>query len=425
VAAGGRRQQLQEAVAARTNRRICTKWMVAVGACLLLLATTAKADDRVEMIPSFTLVRAYDDNVFGSPDGHVADAIWRLSPSLAAGYESDPVTAQGYYTFDAERYTHNPGLDSNEARRHVALNLGYHPGPVWSINLDGDYFRTNTPSELVPLTGLQLGRFGATLTSVTPSMNFQLNPLFSISASAGFTKDELDQGVEADVHSATLDLDHKLDPLDTAGLDYTYYRYLFNDASSFDSQLFSLSWAHSLSALSGFGLHVGRRTTAGSVTPEIVATFSQTLEHGDFGVNYDRSQNVVIGLKGTVQTRALGAAATYSVTPDIQFRLSPAAAINSYQGTEAKADSLGFQVNYRVKNSVWLVAGYQFNREAGVLAGPANEKIIDNMIFLGLNMSFTPGSVAAGPQRPTFPFKVLEPNAMMIGEGPSAPRSNP
>lgn len=390
----------------------------------MLPAATASADDRVEMIPSFTVVRAYDDNIFESPDGHEADTIWRLSPSIAAGYESGAVTAQGYYTFDAERYTHNPGLDSNEARRHAALDLGYHSGPVWNLNLGGDYFRTNTPSELVPLTGLQLGRFGATLTSVTPSVSYQPNALFNISADAAFTKDELDQGVEADVHSATLSLDHRVDPLDAAGLKYTYYRYLFNDASSFDSQLFSLSWAHSISQLSGFALQAGRRTTAGSVTPEIAATVSRTLEHGDFSVNYGRSQNVVIGLKGTVQTRVLGATATYNPTPDIQFRLSPAAAINSYQGTEAKADSLSFQANYRLKNSVWLVAGYQFSRETGVLAGPANEKIIDNVLFLGLNMSFASGRAAAGPQRPTFPFKVPGPNAMMIGEGTSVPGSN-
>src|SRR6266545_2672982 len=97
----------------------------------------ARAQTGWVVLPSFTLAEEFDDNVFVSTTDPQSDFITRMTPGLQLGYRSEPFR-------------------------------------LLTVSLNVTYFETNTPSELVPTTGLQLARIRATQLAIIPAATYQI-----------------------------------------------------------------------------------------------------------------------------------------------------------------------------------------------------------------------------------------------------------
>src|SRR5262249_37063157 len=126
--------------------------------------------------PSLSVAEEYDDNVFVSPTNKQSDFITRFTPGVELGYRSEPFTLLASSSIDSEIYARNTDLDDVAVRKRAALAVRYLPYRLLTLGLDASYFVTETPSELVPATGLQLGRAKATELNVTPSAAYQITP---------------------------------------------------------------------------------------------------------------------------------------------------------------------------------------------------------------------------------------------------------
>src|SRR5262245_36247642 len=170
--------------------------------------------------PSFTLAEEFDDNVFVSTTNPQSDFITRFTPGVQLGYRSDPFTILASSSIDAEIYARNTELSDAANRKRAALEVKYLPYRLLTLGLDVTYFETNTPSDLVPTTGLQLGRTRSTELNVTPSAAYQLTSIDSARASYSYIHDTFEGGTSNTIHRVKLGYSRQITPLDTIGINY-------------------------------------------------------------------------------------------------------------------------------------------------------------------------------------------------------------
>jgi len=378
---------------------------------LLLLPSVAAADGGIYITPSVSFGRVYDDNIFASPLQKEAVSILRLSPALETDYESELLTLDAYYTFDAERYVGHPELNGNDVRRHAILISHYRPTSLLTLSLTGDYIDTHTPAELAPTTGLELGRVPARLFSTTPSMAYRFDPITTGTAAYTFTRDEELGGLSTDTHTTELGLSRGLGPLDTLSFNYIQTHYFFDIEGEISSQVFTVGWAHSATPQTSFSLAAGPRRTEGSVTPELAASIRHVVEGGEWSLMYARSQTAVVGQVGIVNTRAITADVIYSPTESLQFRAEPSYVSDTRDAQHADVYRLFLEMRYRFNLSVELVSSYQHSLQRGILGlgGPTDQEINDNIIYLGLTFSWRLSRDAAGGVPPPSPLETFWP----------------
>jgi predicted porin len=383
--------------------------MAWITACALVgLPGQARADSSLYLIPSIAVGRAHDDNLFSTPTDTESDSLWRVSPALEAGYESESLTFAGYYTFDAERYASHPELDSNAARRNAAINLRYQATPRLSLAMQDDYTSTNSLAELAPGTIVEPGREHARVYSLTPSLKYALSEVMSGSVGYASTREDLYGGPSTDVHTASLGLARLLSERDTLEMDFAASRYDFGGGDSVDSRVLTLGWTRALTPQTNLSLAAGPRDTDGSVTAELSAALHQTLDEGELSLGYTRSQTAVVGQAGTADTRTFTAALDYRYGPDLEMELSPSYASDRTRSSTADVFRLNLNVSYKLGKNVSLVGSYQYNRQRGLLGGIGNPEIVDNVVYAGLVFSF-PTTTGNFAERHTSPFETLWP----------------
>ena len=127
--------------------------MLALASVIAGVPAAALAQTGWVVLPSFTLAEEFDDNVFVSTTDPKSDFITRFTPGLQLGYRSEPFTLLVSSSIDAEIYANNSELSDAANRKRAALEVKYLPYRLLTVSLNVTYFKTNTPSELVPTTG--------------------------------------------------------------------------------------------------------------------------------------------------------------------------------------------------------------------------------------------------------------------------------
>lgn len=382
-------------------------WMAVCAA--VLLPAAAAADSSLYVTPSFSIGRVHDDNLFSTPTGTQADSLWRFSPALEAGYESESLTAAGYYTFDAERYAHHSELDSNEARRSSAVNLHYQATPRFSLAFEGDYTSTNSLAEFAPGTIVEPGREHARVLSLTPSLKYQFDELTAGSATYTSSRQELFGSPDTDIDTAALGLEHSVSRRDTLAVDFAVSHYDFGPGDAVESRVLTAGWIRALTAQTSVSFAAGPRDTGGSKSTDISAGLQQALESGRFTLNYIRTQTAVVGQAGTVDGRSITAMLDLTFDVDYEAQISPSYTSDTRQSLRADVTRLDLNLSYKLGKDVSLVGSYQFNRQRGLLGGIGNPEILDHVVYLGLVFSF-PTTTGNFAERHSSPFETLWPS---------------
>jgi len=388
----------------------CRSPVVWIAACAAAgFPAAAAADSSFYVTPSFSIGRAHDDNLFSTPTDTQADSLWRFSPALEAGYESESLTAAGYYTLDAERYAHHTELDSNEARRSSALNLRYQATPRLSLAFEGDYTSTNSLAEFAPGTIIEPGREHARVLTLTPSLKYQIDELTDGSAAYTSSRQELFGSPDTDVDTAALGLEHAMSRHDTLAVDFAATHYDFGAGDTVESRVLTAGWTRALTPQTTVSLAAGPRDTEGSRSTDISAGLQQTLENGRFTLNYVRTQTAVVGQAGTVDSRSITGMLDFTFAVDYEAQISPSYTSDTSQSLRADVTRLDLNLSYKLGKDVSLVGSYQFNRQRGLLGGIGNPEILDHVVYLGLVFSF-PTTTGNFTERHSSPFETLWPS---------------
>jgi len=371
-------------------------WRIGALALLggVLVPTVALAQAGFYVTPSFSLEQVYDDNLNSTASNHESDFISRFTPAIQAGYQSEPLTILGRYSFDAEVYADHPELNSPQVRQRASIDLNYLPTRLLTLSVNGTYTQTQTPRELNSLTGLEAGRASGKSLSLGPSITYQFDPLTSISGSYAFTRDELAGGTSTEAHNASLGLDRGITPRDTLSLFYILRFFHFSgestSASDETDNVVTLGWRHAFTPLTSLTLRGGARFSGGAVDPEVLASIGHQLKKGGLSFTYAKSQATVIGQAGTVNTDSFSASVNYEVLRLLQVSAVAAFFRNTQGGSEAKAYTLNLGASYPITAWLALVGSYQFTFQQGILgsatttAGGPEQDIFHNIVSVNL-----------------------------------------
>ena len=390
-----------------TRCRLPVAWIATWAA--VAFPASASADSSLYITPSFSIGRAHDDNLFSTPTDTQGDSLWRFSPAIEAGYESESLTVAGYYTFDAERYAHHTELDSNEARRSAALNLRYLATPRFNLTLESDYTSTNSLAELAPGTVVEPGREHARVLTLTPSLGYQFDELTTGSAAYTSSRQELSGSPDADIDTATLDLEHAMSRRDKLAVDFAATHYDFGLGDTVESRVLTAGWTRALTPQTSVSLAAGPRDTEGSTSTDLSAGLQQTLETGSFTLNYVRTQTAVVGQVGTVESRSITAMLDFRFGSRYEVQILPSYVSDTNSSSQADVTRLDLNLSYKLAKDASLVGSYQFNRQRGLLGGVGNPEIFDHVVYLGLVFSF-PTATGNFTEGHSSPFVTLWPS---------------
>jgi hypothetical protein len=299
-------------------------------ALLLLGRTDAWAQAGFYLVPSLSLAEEFDDNVFITSTNKSSDFITRFTPGIELGYRSEPFTLLVRSSVDTEIFARNSALDDVAARKRAALALKYLPNRLLTLGLDTSYIETSTPSGLVGTAGLQFARTKATELFVIPYALYQFTPADSARLQYTFSRDTV--AGESLLPGASLvaggvttaggvtDYTHRIDPsfahqfttLDTGALHYRASIFETQGARTVLSQAPMAAWVRQLTPLTSFTIRGGPRfIDDGSVQPEVYARLDHQLRFAKVGLEYVRTDGILLGHPGPVETE--------SVTGNVEF----------------------------------------------------------------------------------------------------------
>lgn len=348
----------------------------------------AQSDSGWLVKPSVLAAYAYDDNVFFSRLDPQNDTSLRLSPAVEAGYRSVPTAFNAYYTQDMHRYNEFSELDSSRARAHGELNFSHEATPLLTLLADTSYTETETPGELDPQIGLELGRVQAERFYFSPSVLYQFNRLTIGSASYAFNRDEVAGGIGSDAHVLALQADHMMSRRDTLTVGYRAESFEFEDGTNVDMHVLLAGGTREFTPQTSLTLLAGPRflddEDADDVDVETVAALLHEFNRGDLGLTYTRSQTTVIGLVGTATTQSVYASLVYPFGKDLGLRAETGYIISERRGLETDAVVTDVEIAWRLDDYFTLIGAFEFNSQRGSLEIPDFGQIDRNVFWLGL-----------------------------------------
>ena len=261
----------------------------------------------------------------------------------------------------------------------------YLPYRLLTLGLDASYFETNTPSELVATTGLQLARTRATETNVTPSVSYQLTTRDLIKSSYTYTFDTLEGGLDNTTHTVRLGYSRQLTSLDTGSINYRLHIFETQQSPTTITNTPTLGWTRQLTPNTVLSLEAGPRfVDNGSLEPEAHARLEYTYKLAKFAIDYLRSEAVVIGLPGKVELENVTALVEVEPVKLLKVRFEPGY-YRTFDGVEPAATVYGFLLSaiYPIKS--WLSAhGYYhfaYQKQGG-------ENLSHNVVGLSLDVVY-------------------------------------
>ncbi len=378
----------------------CQIWIlecVGIALTVTLLAwlsapTDADAQAGYYVTPSFSVAEVYDDNVFYTSSNRVTDFITRFSPGIQAGYQSDPLTLLGRYTFDAEVYAKNPDLTTALARQAASLDFRYVPARGTTLSLGGGYVETHTPSELNVTTGVQTARGRAQQASANPSFRYEFDPLTAATVGYTFTWSNEAGGTTTDSHRMALGVDRRISPRDTLTFAYDFEFLSFSNDGTDTVNTFTLGWTSELTPRTTIALRAGARLENGSVKPTGSASIEHRLESWRFSLAYSNGLNTITGETGTVITNAVNAAITYQPLRALQLGATAGFFLNTQDSSETKVFQVGANATYQILEWLSLVGSYQYTFQRGILGATTgtdgNGNIPHNVLLLKLVVTY-------------------------------------
>lgn len=342
---------------------------------LATLSTHAQAS--AFWIPSVAIAVLSDDNVFVSSTGREEDVIARVSPGLAAGYESERLLASAAYSQDIESYKDHPELDSSSMRRLLETQLVYRLNEAAIMGLSGSINESRIPAELNISTGAGEGRIDGKRTTINPSFSYRFTPGLSVQIDLTQLRDQLAGGIDGDTRSVDLDVSHTITSRTQLTYAYTYSHYDFDNPEAGvvglteSVQTPRIGVFHNISEFTSISVQAGPSYSRRETGVNVAFLLQKRYTNGRFSVGYDRGSASLIGEPGLVELDVMNAAVSHSITNRFDVNLSA-----SYGDVSRRQsvlpDTTIYRGNasaiYRINDYVSISASYSVSRQRTTIA---------------------------------------------------------
>ncbi len=334
------------------------------------LPVTVAAQSRFELAPSLAVGQVWDDNLFLSPDQPLADAITRVSPGLRAGLRSPRLDVSLAYSQEGEIFAEESSLDTASARRAAGAALRYSGRRGLLLEAVQAYTATRTPGELVPTTGLDLGRRPATQLSSRESLGLPLGPRTRGTVRYEFVTDTIEGGLTGQTHIAALTVEHTRSERTTVSLGYTLRR-LGSAGEWTTSHVVQAGWDHALGPHTWIRLAAGPRVTAGKREPEPEGELSvrQRFRRGEAAAAYVRTQARILGQPGVGSTESATVTLSGDVSRHFRIAVAPGFFRNRVPQADFRVVRMDTELTWSIGRSVSIVGSHVVAATHGRLQG--------------------------------------------------------
>lgn len=298
-------------------------------------AAAALAQVRLDVLPSLTLSHAYDDNLFVSPAAPQADNVTQAAPQLEALLRSRYLETRLSYLQAGEMYDEREAFDALDARREGIVAVKWDAGRRLRLDVRGAYRSTRTPSDLVPASGLDLGRMPARQLQSEESLDLALGRRVGVLVRHTFAYDEVEGGVSGRTQDLGLTFRRLHRPRSTFTAGYVWRRFVSGgDETMF--HILRLGWAGTVGRRTQLRIEAGPRLADGTLdsSPDGEASLRHTFSRGEISAAYARVIGRVVGVTGVARTES----GTVGVAHDLPLRLRLSTAAGYYR-TRAITDS--------------------------------------------------------------------------------------
>ena len=343
------------------------------------------------ILPSFSLAEEFDDNVFVSTTDPKSDFITRMTPGLQLGYRSVPFTLLASGSIDAEIYANNSELSDAANRKRAALEVKYLPFSLLTVSLNVTYFETNTPSELVPTTGLQLARNRATQLAIIPAATYQITSVDTATASYAFFHDTVEGSLDNDTHRVKLGYARQLTALDTGFINYRLHVFENQGNPTTITNTPTLGWKRQLTPNTVLTLEGGPRLVSGgpsfiddTVEPEAHASLEHSFKLAKVALEYHRTEAIVVGRPGKVELESVSGSLEIEPMRLLKLRFQPGY-YRTFGGEDPTATVYGFLLGALYPIKSWLTArlDYRFAYQK-----QADTSLPHNIVTLSLDFVY-------------------------------------
>jgi hypothetical protein len=289
----------------------------------LLTAADARAQARMELVPSVSFSTAYDDNIFTLQEGS-GDTMMLVTPAFEAFYESPVTTFRGLYTFDMQRAVGFSTLNSLDAKRHAMVNTGFQINPQFRLSLIGRYDVSDRPGDLMFDTGVLLGRQRARRYQVTPAISIRLRPRTTLTAQYDATKESLGEEMRGDMYIARVGLQRMQTTRDVWSLSYLGRTFangadMFNPAATERSHAVLFGYNRAIGVGTNFSVQGGPRVSSyGNTRPELLANVSKQHRIGRIGLDYWQGETIIMGIRGPVDIQSFSLKSAWQLRRNIE-----------------------------------------------------------------------------------------------------------
>jgi hypothetical protein len=301
-------------------RLLTTLLILAAG----LTAAEARAQARMELVPSVAFSTTYDDNIFTTEQAS-GDAMMLVTPAFEGVYESRHASLRGLYTFDMQRAVGYSTLNSLDAKRHATIDMGFQINPQFRISLLGRYDESDRPGDLMFDTGVLLGRQRARRYQATPALSFRIRPRTIFTAQYDATKEALGADMRGDMYIARAGVSRMQTTRDVWSVNYLGRTFangadMFNPASTERSHAVLFGYNRALAVGTNFSVQGGPRVSSyGNTKPELLANFSRQIRAGRVGLDYWLGETIIMGIRGPVEIQSFSLKSAWPIRRNIEL----------------------------------------------------------------------------------------------------------
>ena len=293
-----------------------------IAACLLvavplILPVGARAQARLEFIPSLSLFTVSDDNIFARVEGS-AGRILQVRPSFEGSYESPTVRLLGLYSFDMQ-HSNFSSLNTLDARRHALGETRLRTSPFTTLGITLRYDRSETPGEIDVDSGVLGERRQAERLEVTPSVSRRLRPGVTLTAGYALTTENLVDGDRGTLHTGRTSLARTVSTRTTLSGSYVS-RYFVDHIANHSSHAALFGWERALRPGTRVTLSAGPRITSyRGLTPDVTAAFARATPRVRLALDYAHGETIVLGIQGPVRIDSVTSRVTWPATRRIEL----------------------------------------------------------------------------------------------------------
>ena len=330
----------------------------------------AAADQRFELRPSLVLGQVWDDNLFSSAEQPVADAITSLGPGLTVALRGSRFGASLSYSREGQMFARRSSLNTTGAGQSAVGTLSYAGAGGLRLDAVQTYTTTLNPGQLVPTTGLDLGRRAASQVSSEESLSLPLGTRTRGVLRYAFAKDEIAGGFSGQSQSARATLERRCSERSSVSFGYTLRRFAFG-GEGVTSHVLLAGWTRSLGSRTSLRVAAGPRMASGSgePAPEIEVSLRHQVKGGELLAAYGQTEARILGLAGVGSTESATVSLTRDLFRSLRLGLSPGVFRNRAPQMEWTVYRLGSRLVWSIGRSVSIVGSHEFASTRGGVPG--------------------------------------------------------